>query len=139
MSTEHGVPRRGFGAQVLRRVTAVASRAAQSFGSGLIAQTCSAATNFGLTVLAGHILGASGLGTVLIGFAAYILLLGFSRSLLTEPLVTSSSGRGLSERILSARSALVLVLTATVAAAGLLAALSVVLPAQMGRGMLLFA
>ena len=122
----------------IRRIAARAGRA-RSFGFGLVAQSCSAATNFGLTVIAGHALGASGLGVVLIGFAAYIFLLGFVRSLLTEPLITSSAGRDAATRSTGARSAMTIAVAGTAAAAVLLAAISTVVPDRVGRGMLLFA
>src|SRR6185436_7766642 len=103
---------------------------------GLLAQSFSAATNFGLVVIAGQVLGPSGLGTLLIGFAAYVLLLGFMRALVTEPLVASSSGGEPSERALSANAALTLALASSGVVAGLLAAISLALPAEIGRGML---
>ena len=123
----------------LRRIVARFARNAPTFGYGLLAQTFSAATNFGLVVIGGHVLGASGLGTLLIGFAAYILLLGFLRALVTEPLVASSSGGELSDMALSARGALTLAAVTSVAAAGVLATMGFVLPTRIGHGMLLFA
>src|SRR3954447_26452611 len=124
MSSERGFLKRGSGVVGLRRMAAQFAGNAPPFGYGLLAQTFSAATNFGLTVIAGHVLGASGLGTVLIGFAAYVLLLGFVRALLTEPLITSSAGRDPAERAFSARSALTIVLVTSVASACLVAAIS---------------
>ena len=122
----------------LRRIGGEFLGNAPSLGFGLLAQAFSAATNFGLVVIAGQVLGPSGLGTLLIGFAAYVLLLGFMRALVTEPLVASSSGREPSERALSANAALTLALVSSVAAAGLVATISLALPTQIGRGMLLF-
>src|SRR3954447_4115873 len=118
MSSERGFLKRGSGVVGLRRMAAQFAGNAPPFGYGLLAQTFSAATNFGLVVIAGHVLGASGLGTLLIGFAAYVLLLGFLRALLTEPLLASSSGRDLAEKVLSARAALTLAVVTSVSAAG---------------------
>jgi O-antigen/teichoic acid export membrane protein len=114
-------------------------RNAPSFGYGLIAQTCSSATNFGLVVIAGHVLGPSGLGTLLIGFAAYILLLGFLRALVTDPLVASSSGHDAAKRASSARAALTLALFTSAAIAGVLTVFGILVPTRIGHGMLLFA
>jgi O-antigen/teichoic acid export membrane protein len=136
MSSDRGSSKRGHG---LRRIAEEFARNARLFGFGLLAQTFSAATNFGLVVIAGHVLGASGLGTLLIGFAAYMLLLGFLRALVTEPLVASSSGREPAEKASSARAALTLALVTSVAAAGLLTAIGIALPTRIGRSMLLFA
>jgi len=128
----------GSNVKRLRRVGGEFVRNAPSLGFGLLAQMFSAATNFGLVVVAGQVLGPSGLGTLLIGFAAYVLLLGFMRALVTEPLVASSSGSEPSERALSANAALTLALGSSVVVAGLFAAISFALPTQIGRGMLVF-
>jgi len=139
MPSERGSSKRGSGVVGLRRILERFVRNAPSLGYGLLAQTFSAATNFGLVVIAGRVLGASGLGTVLIGFGAYILLLGFLRALVTEPLVASSSRREPSGKVSSAHAALTLAVATSVAAAGLLATIGAVLPYEIGHGMLLFA
>lgn len=112
---------------------------ASSVRYGLIAQTCSSATNFGLVVIAGHVLGPSGVGTLIVGFSAYLVLLGFQRGLVTDPLVVGSSARSPAERAARANFALTLTLAASLPAAGMVAALGFLLPEQLGRGMLLFA
>ena len=109
------------------------------FGYGFVAQVCSAATNFALIVLAAHALGPSGLGTVLIGFATYVLLLGFLRALLTEPLITRSAGQEPDRRAASADAAISLGLAAAVAVAVVLGIAGFFLPGSLGRGILLFA
>ena len=53
MSSERGFSQRGSGVAGLRRIAARFARNAPSFGYGLLAQTFSAATNFGLVVIAG--------------------------------------------------------------------------------------
>ena len=115
------------------------ARTAGSMRYGLVAQACSSATNFGLVVVAGHALGPSGVGTLFVGFLAYLVLLGFQRSLVTDPLVVGSSKRNPSERAARSRFALTLTLTAALPAAGLVAAIGVAAPEEFGRGMLLFA
>jgi O-antigen/teichoic acid export membrane protein len=61
-------------------------------GWGLVDQGFSSITNFGLSLLAGRLLGPSGLGYVFIGFTVYTLVLEFQRSLLQEPYVIATAG-----------------------------------------------
>jgi O-antigen/teichoic acid export membrane protein len=123
----------------LRAVAADLLHSAGSFGYGFVAQSCAAATNFGLVVVAAHALGQAGLGTMFVGFAAYLVLLGFERGLLTDPLIASSAGRSAAERAATARFCLTLAVLAAVAAGAVLALVGAVIPAQIGRGMILFA
>ena len=58
---------------------------------GLVDQGFSSATNFGLTVIAGRLVGPKGLGVVYIGFSLYLFVLSFQRALVTDPLVVSSA------------------------------------------------
>src|SRR5439155_25767092 len=58
---------------------------------GFIDQGFSSVSNFGLTLLAARLLGPGGLGVVAIGFALYLVALSFQRSLISQPLVISSS------------------------------------------------
>ena len=126
----------------LTRLSLVAAdlrRSAGSLGYGLVAQILSAATNLGLLVIAARVLGPAGLGAVSVGFAAYLLLLGFERGLLTEPLIATSSAKGALARVATARLAVTVALAALIPASALLAAIGVVLPARVGLGTLLFA
>ena len=59
----------------------------REFAWGLVAQAFSSATNFGLTLLAGRLLGPSGLGTVVIGFGALQLVAALIRALVTQPII----------------------------------------------------
>src|SRR5687767_3078165 len=130
--------RRTAGVTSLRAMTQAMVSTASSVRYGLIAQTCSSATNFGLVVIAGHVLGPSGVGTLIVGFAAYLVLLGFQRGLLTDPLVVGSSAGAPAERATRANFALTLTLAASLPAAGIVATLGLLFPGQLGRGMLLF-
>jgi O-antigen/teichoic acid export membrane protein len=58
---------------------------------GFLDQALSSATNFGLSLIAGRLLGPSGLGTVFLGFSVYLIVLALQRSLLTEVLVVVTS------------------------------------------------
>lgn len=123
----------------LRRLTAGVSRTTDTFSYGFVAQSCSAATNFALMVIAARVLGPAGLGTIAVGFAAYLLLLGFARGLVTNPLIANSAALDPSERAETARFALTVTLAGGLPAAAVLAGAGAVLPAQYGRGILLFA
>ena len=66
---------------------------------GMVDQLFSSATNFGLSLLAGRLLGPSGLGVVLIGYFAYLACLSLLRALVSDPLVAlaaplSTAARG---------------------------------------------
>lgn len=111
----------------------------RQLGYGFVSQTCSSATNFGLAIVAGHTIGPSGLGVIFIGFAAYLVLLGLGRSVLTTPLVAGSSAQAMPGRIAGARGALTLAVVASACASVVFAGLGLALPNEIGRGMLLFA
>ena len=70
----------------------VRSPGRRSIAFGFIDQAFSSATNFGLSLIAGRLLGPSGLGEVFLGFSIYLVALGLQRRLLTEPLVASTAG-----------------------------------------------
>ena len=106
---------------------------------GLVDQGFSSATNFGLTVIAGRLVGPKGLGVVYIGFSLYLFVLSFQRALITDPLVVSSAPLNATRREAAGRAALTLVLTAGVVATALMLLLSRVVPGPVGRGLALFA
>jgi len=125
------------GAGALRGITR--STKVRSVSFGFVAQVCSSATNLALAVIGGHILGPSGLGTLYIGFGAYIALLGLHRALVTQPLIAISSSDEASARIRAARYGLTASLVPACVSGLALAGAGWVLPDQFGRGMLLFA
>ena len=132
-----GEPRAGGGS--FRRGAGRLARSGRPFGYGFVAQLCSAATNFALVVVAANVLGPGGLGTLLIGFATYVLALGFLRALLSEPLVARSASQDTEAQEAGARAALTLALVAAVGTACVVAIIGLVLPDHIGRGLLLFA
>ncbi len=73
------------------------------------------------------------------GFSAYLVLLGFERGLLTDPLIASSAAGNAAERAKTARFCLTLAFLVAVAAGAGLAVIGAIIPAQFGRGMILFA
>ena len=108
------------------------------FGYGFIAQACSSATNFGLVVIAGRVLGPSGVGTMFVGFAAYLVLLGFERSLLTVPLISQTSAQDPADQLMRARFAVTLAIVALIPITGLLVGIGLFLPERFGLGLVLF-
>lgn len=112
---------------------------ARGLGWGLVDQCLSSATNFALFLLAGRALGPSGLGVVLIGFSAYLVALGLQRALVSDPLVSLTSAVGMQDRAAPTRSSLTGVLMLASTASVLTAGAGLVVPGDIGRGLLLFA
>jgi O-antigen/teichoic acid export membrane protein len=109
------------------------------FAWGMLDQGCSSATNFGLFVLAGHLLGPRGLGHVYIGFAAYLVAWGFQRALITDPLLVQSSGLDARARVSPTGTATTAVVVQGAAATAVLVVLGVALPGATGHSLLIFA
>jgi O-antigen/teichoic acid export membrane protein len=107
----------------------------RNVGWGIVDQTFSSATNFGLALLAGRLLGPGGLGVVLVGYAFYLLALGFQRALVSEPLVAVSAALPARERQARARHALSLSLATGALMAAVMATLGLVIPASPARGL----
>jgi O-antigen/teichoic acid export membrane protein len=109
-----------------------------SFAFGLLDQSLSSATNLGLTLLAGRLLGPSGLGTVFVAFSFYIVALGVQRALLTTPLVAAMAARSDDARKRATEAGLTIVfiggalMTLAFVGGGLL------IPVSGARGLLLF-
>jgi O-antigen/teichoic acid export membrane protein len=105
---------------------------------GLIDQSFSSATNFGLAVIAGRIAGPDGLGAVYLGFSAYLLILTMQRALVTDPLVVTSAPHTLPERRAAARKALAIVISSAALSTVLFLLFGLLLPASIGVGLLVF-
>jgi hypothetical protein len=90
-------------------------------------------------VLAGRSLGASGLGVVFAGWAAYLVLLAIHRALVINPLIATSSALPRPERRLATRAAVTATLTIGVVAALALAILGAAVGGTIGRALLVFA
>ena len=109
------------------------------FAWGFVSQVCSSVTTFGLTLCAGRLLGPGGLGVIVVGYAAYQLLIGLQRAVVTQPIVTHGAPLNDAERQRLARSGLTIV-----AASGLLVtlvavAIGLVAGHTYGRSLMLFA
>ena len=101
---------------------------------GFADQTFSSATNFSLAVIAGRVLGPSGLGTVTIGFSVYLIALGLQRRLLTEPVLIGAADAVSARRQRGARHGLSISLIIGAGAASTALVLSQLVPGFWGRG-----
>lgn len=111
----------------------------RSIALGFIDQAFSSATNFGLSVIAGRLLGPSGLGEVFLGFSIYLVGLGLQRRLLTEPLVASTAGEDPQRLGVTTGMSLTVSIVAGLAATVVALAAGFALPGLPGRGTLLIA
>jgi O-antigen/teichoic acid export membrane protein len=111
----------------------------RSFLWGFVSQGASSVTNFGLSLLAGIVLGPKGLGTIFIGFTGYLLVLGFQRALITDPLVSTSSSSPVAERLAASRAGLTASLLWAGGAVAAFASIGLALGGDLGQGLLLFA
>lgn len=108
------------------------------FGWGLADQSLSSATTLVLTIVGGRAVGPAGLGIVVIGWTAYLLVLLFQRALVTRPLVSMSAAAPDAERVEAGRRGLTATLGLAVFATLGFLTLGVAIPGQIGRGLLLF-
>src|SRR3954471_12956101 len=76
---------------------------------GIVDQGASSLTNFGLSVLAGRLLGSEGLGVVFLGFSMYLLALSAVRGLIMEPFVVATSALNQKEQEAATRACTILV------------------------------
>jgi O-antigen/teichoic acid export membrane protein len=105
---------------------------------GLIDQSMSSLTNFGLALLAGRSLGPRGLGVISIAFAAYLLLLGFQRALVTDPIVVASASWNAEARREAAQSALTIVFFGSLLVALTMAGVGWIVAGHIGHVFVLF-
>src|SRR5437763_13653191 len=87
---------------------------------GGIDQGLSSATNLGLSVLAGRILGEAGLGVAFLGFSACLLSLSIVRGFVTSPFVVATSVLDPAERDDATRHCITLVVSAAIGVAALM-------------------
>ncbi len=106
---------------------------------GVTAQILSSATNLGLSVVSGRLLGPGGLGVVSVGIAAYLVAQGLQRALLTDPLRVSIAGRGEQETRAVVHQGFTLAVTGGLVVTALGVLLGVAMGGSFGRGLLLFA
>lgn len=122
-----------------RLVATGAPATRQIFAWGFLVQALSSATNFGLTLGVGRLLGPAELGVVVIGFAAYQLLLGLQRAIVTQPIIAYGAPLDHGERRRLAGSGLTLVGASGIVATVVAVAIGLVAGRTYGRGFVLFA
>jgi O-antigen/teichoic acid export membrane protein len=124
----------------VRRVVAprAAFRRASKVGWGLIDQAASSATNLLLTVATARVVGPRSLGIVVIGFTAYIFLLGLQRAGVSEPLVVLTSAAPAEERSARSRSAVTATMIGGMATSTLMLVTGVSVGGTFGRALILF-
>jgi O-antigen/teichoic acid export membrane protein len=105
---------------------------------GFLDQTLSSVTNFGLSLLAGRMLGPSGLGHVFLGFSAYLVAMGLLRGLLIEPLIAVSAATSEENRRATASQTVTLSIALGVMASIGLGFVGWIFPGPAGRAFLLF-
>jgi len=111
----------------------------RGFAWGFVSQGFSSATNLALSLIAARVLGPGGLGSVAIGFASYLVVLGLERALVTDPLVAASAGAAADARRRSMGDALTVALIGSVASAAVLALAGVAVRGDIGRALFILA
>lgn len=119
--------------------TLVRNRDRSSIVLGFVDQTFSSATNLGLSIIAGRLLGPAGLGAIFLGFSIYLIGLGLQRRLLTEPLLASTAGIGAEGRHITAGLSLTVGIVVGLASSSAAFAAGVILPGLAGTGAMLIA
>jgi O-antigen/teichoic acid export membrane protein len=114
-------------------------RAQAELAWGGIDQALSSATNLGLSILAGRLLGASGLGVIFIGFSAYLFCLSLARGFITSPFVIATSALEKAERDVASRRCMTLIFATAVLISVLMFAIGMVVPDPFGQALLVFA
>jgi len=120
-------------------MAALKARARGELLWGVADQGASSFTNFGLSVLAGRLLGSAGLGVVFLGFSMYLLALSAVRGLIMEPFVVATSAMNEKEQEAATRACTVLVAGVGLAISLLMVLLSFVIGDPLGRSLLIFA
>jgi O-antigen/teichoic acid export membrane protein len=106
---------------------------------GVADQGASSFTNFGLSVLAGRVLGTDGLGVVFLGFSMYLLALSAVRGLIMEPFVVATSAMNQREQEAATRACTILVAAVGAGISVLMVVLGLVIGDPLGRSLLIFA
>lgn len=128
-----------MGKRHLARTAEISRPAWGRWAWGFIDQGFSSVSNFGLTLLAARLLGPGGLGVVAIGFALYLVALSFQRSLISQPLVISSSTLAPPERSEATASSVTATLMLALAEALALAGFGTLLGGAVGHGLVMIA
>ena len=120
-------------------MAALRARARGELLWGVADQGASSFTNFGLSVVAGRLLGTAGLGVVFLGFSMYLLALSAVRGLIMEPFVVATSAMNQKEQEAATRACTILVAVVGAGIATLMVVLGLVVGDPLGRSLLIFA
>jgi O-antigen/teichoic acid export membrane protein len=120
-------------------MAALRARARGELLWGVADQAASSATNFGLSVLAGRLLGSAGLGVVFLGFSMYLLALNAVRGLVMEPFVVATSAMNEMEQQAATRACTILVVVVGAATSVLMVLAGLAIGDPLGRSLLIFA
>ena len=120
-------------------MTRVRERARAAIAWGIVDQGLSSATNLLMSLLAGRLLGAAGLGVIFLGFSAYLVALSFVRGLITDPFVVATAALDREERDSATRACMTLVLGAAIVITTLMVAIGLVVADPLGRSLIIFA
>ncbi|MDQ1449248.1 MAG: hypothetical protein QOC79_2219 [Actinomycetota bacterium] len=120
-------------------MTRVGERARAAIAWGIVDQGLSSATNLLMSLLAGRLLGAAGLGVIFLGFSAYLVALSFVRGLITDPFVVATAALDEEERQSATRACMTLVLGAAIVITILMVAIGLVVADPLGRSLVIFA
>jgi O-antigen/teichoic acid export membrane protein len=120
-------------------MTAMRARVRGELLWGGVDQAASSATNFGLSVLAGRVLGSEGLGVIFLGFAMYLLALSAVRGLIMEPFVVATAALDEEAQEDATRACTILVAVVGAATSVLMAIVGLTLGDPLGRSLLIFA
>jgi O-antigen/teichoic acid export membrane protein len=115
------------------------SRPRNEIAWGVVDQALSSATNLGIAILAGRLLGPAGLGVIFLGFSTYLFALSFVRALITEPFVVATAAFDRAQREAATRACMILVIVAAIALSALMAVIGLVVADPLGRSLLVFA
>ncbi len=114
-------------------------RQRRAIGWGFLDQAFSSITNFGLALLAGRLLGPSGLGKVFLAFSVYLIVLVLQRALITDTLVAITSALDAESRARTARLGLTMSLLAGLVATTVVFSLGLLVSGSGRTGLLLVA
>ena len=107
---------------------------------GVVDQGFSSLTNLSLTLLGAQLVGPAGLGTIAIGFSVYVLVLTVQRTLISQPVVLSSSAADRGTQGIAARGGITLTCMVAVLTTVVMILIGELMASQlMGRALLIFA
>lgn len=115
------------------------NREGRAFGWGFVSQASSSATNLGLSIVCGRLLGPVGVGAIAFGIFAYIIALGLQHSLITEPLISMSAATSADQRGRSANLAATMTIILGCLASCVILGAGLIIPGIIGRGFLAMA